>query len=536
MESYPFAYLAHLQPLVHIHVNAEISENESVLSSVESLCSWNERSIWQIGAVRDQTQGKQISILYRIQKVKELHATSLQYNGAGHRKLHSSLSPFNPEVPLYPDGLIGAQWIERYQSNIPCIVLQIVKVPMDVLNDERLAIEMAKTKAFYSPFGIITIFTLAGEGETISVERLISLRRLAGLDTRYLVNVVASDPEMINKIKSALLNLSTEAIAFYRERAKNTKRRRGRSQTATPTEPTPLPITAILSRYDYKLGTFQEIQQDMENASRSYEAAYEGIVTLLETTAYTPRSQRWNEARMLLDTIAFKICRSFLYAKSFSSCARRFNAHTSRVSSLISGKGMGPDLYDYWAWLSLQNRCFAELCTNVSRRAFPDHVVAPIERGLNALAVNPQDTLHQPGIYYRQAAHYSEERMKHARSNVDVRNTYMVAEPKDEYKTDYCQLLSTDLLTAKSCFDGAKSPLWVLSTTLELARVYQKFEHYHKALELFLDSAASFRKDRFLIPLSTTLNAALQCAKKLDKRNIANLVSFELLSRGRAHL
>jgi len=113
------------------------------------------------------------------------------------------------------------------------------------------------------------------------------------------------------------------AVEHYRLRFNKTKRRRPRIPPAQPNLPPPLDAKGWSVRTNYKLAAFSEYKQELDVAVKFYELAYNELIDLFSSTAILPpRSKRWTEARVLADSISYKVsfrwcrwcsCASYLY-------------------------------------------------------------------------------------------------------------------------------------------------------------------------------------------------------------------------------
>jgi hypothetical protein len=98
------------------------------------------------------------------------------------------------------------------------------------------------------------------------------------------------------------------AIDHYRLRFNKTKRRRPKIPPPIPNHPAPLDAKGWSVRTNYKLAAYSEYKQELDVAAKFYELAYTELMDLFSSTAILPpRSKRWQEARVLVDSISYKV-------------------------------------------------------------------------------------------------------------------------------------------------------------------------------------------------------------------------------------
>jgi trafficking protein particle complex subunit 11 len=98
------------------------------------------------------------------------------------------------------------------------------------------------------------------------------------------------------------------AIEHYRLRFNKAKRRRPRIPAPLPNMLPPLDSRGWSVRTNFKLGAYSEYKQELDVAIKFYELSYHELIELFSSTAILPpRSKRWAEARVLADSISYKV-------------------------------------------------------------------------------------------------------------------------------------------------------------------------------------------------------------------------------------
>ncbi|TPX36615.1 hypothetical protein SmJEL517_g01153 [Synchytrium microbalum] len=338
-------------------------------------------------------------------------------------------------------------------------------------------------------------------------ERLSYLRKACTLDSKHSLFALpfgggsSFDPQdFAANLQRALYD---SALNYYREHGKRVKKKKLKYATTGPVRSIPPPPTASslsatgsqtslvgspagsptkpLSshgwsiRYDFKTAAFSEFRQDFEGAVKSYESAYQTLIEMIQTTVVgglwapgggggsasdgiQPYTNRWSEARHLLDCISLKICRLLLQSDQPILALSQLNKHlnnlyalpefvpTTTSSSFITStlsqtplslppqglshlnKPLNGGSFEYWSWVSTQYRAFGELIElATTKMGMKLPVGAPIippvsspdpnapnsgATPIPASTVNPSTIVQHAGYYYLLAARASEERWK----------------------------------------------------------------------------------------------------------------------------
>ncbi|KAJ3101625.1 hypothetical protein HDU97_001238 [Phlyctochytrium planicorne] len=352
---------------------------------------------------------------------------------------HSILSPLNQNSALYPDGIMTPNWVKRHREEIPSVVVafydlhsaspeeKVVQPGIEREKDALMINEINEKRRSALDrgikFAVILILSLPPPEIPNLEDRITFIRRGGSMDTKNSLFVLPpssyATPNDINEfIGNVQRQLHEHAINYYREHGKRIKKKRAKLPAAPLRPPVMSPLGPPLSgsstnlqskplnpmgwsvRYEYKSGVFAEFRQELETAIRHYEGAYQSLVDMFHSAlsgglfapggggssgsdVLVPFSPRWNEARILADSINLRICKLSLYTDAAVPALQQLHKHISNFRSLPEFAGIVTNLldnfdppteglghlsnvagggsFDYWGWVSKQYRIFAEL-------------------------------------------------------------------------------------------------------------------------------------------------------------------------------
>jgi trafficking protein particle complex subunit 11 len=359
-------------------------------------------------------------------------------------------------------------------------------------------------------------------------ERLGSIRRATGLDSKHLffIQPESSEEAAVDFAKSILTPLQPFCVEHYRDLSKHTRRKRNRTSVPAPTVPPTsgtsqtLPLQGWNVRYEFKLGVFAEFRQEMDAACRNYESAYEGLFSheLFETiSSWSPR---FNEARLLADTIAIRILRCLLWSAQPTNAARFWSRHRHRVKDLVNRRGKGSDNYGWEAWEAVWSKSFAQMLYGYRRSEEPRSESAgslqvrsqflPPEKSIPmGERILPWELLHHDGYWSnkawkhtcrrRQLAHQmpEEDRTSPGQSPASaianrshLYDAYLALEPHLEYPLggkkgyNYSREILNTVRSTTHSFSTYHQNRFVEQLHLEEAKEHLRVERWHEALEV----------------------------------------------------
>ncbi|KAI0009387.1 Gryzun, putative trafficking through golgi-domain-containing protein [Xylariaceae sp. FL0662B] len=494
------------------------------------------------------------------------------------RVLHSPFSPLSPGSTLYPDGLIDTRWLEKHQELIPSVCLSFYSLISDptlaTLHDNQLKtdINAVKNAIIQSSYKCRLAVVILSDQSPSSIgqfqERLENIRRSTGLDPKaslFVLPTQRSEKELENAVDSVLSAVFDQAIEYYRDLGRHSRKKKGRGVAPQPTIPPTTGTSHTLTlqgwnvRYDFKSAIFAEFRQEMDVALRSYEQAYETLlgVDVLETIpGWSPR---FNDARLLADIIAIRALRCLLWTGQSTAAVRRWQFHHDRIFDLVDRRGRGTQNYGWKAW---EARWCTVMANLVERVKFPELepstmlLYRPPERNLSADRLQPWELLHHQGYWYRSAArHLAGRRQLALAIPEDDRkppntsspskagkaysyDTYMCPEPHEEfpsvgYGVNHSQLIVHHITLARGEFQKRKQVRASAELALECCKELERMAEWNQILEILtpLWRDMPFRNEGWwdiVEALSwTSRNAAVQIGQK----ELVVAIDWELLSR-----
>ncbi|CRK19968.1 hypothetical protein BN1708_003255, partial [Verticillium longisporum] len=344
--------------------------------------------------------------------------------------LHSPFSPLSPISPLYPDGLIDAQWIQKHQQMVPSVYLCFYTLTSDAsmatLNDNQLKkdiniLRLALTQSGYKTRLVVALLSDDSESspslsEDIQ-ERLENIRRGVAMDPKSFFYIPTQDSftELEQTTDSILSTIYSHSIEYYRDLGRHARKKRTRGVTPQPTVPPTSGTSQTLTlqdcnvRYDFKAGVFAEFRQEMDSALRSYDQAYEGVLSEDVMDMIPSWSPRWNEARLLTDVITIRAIRCSLWNGQTTSAVRRWRAHRDRIADFVDRRGRGTKNYGWEAWESRWALVMVNLIDKAELAQLAPSTLSLYiqpEKVVMGERLQPWEMLHHTGYWYRDAARH----------------------------------------------------------------------------------------------------------------------------------
>lgn len=496
--------------------------------------------------------------------------------------LHSPFSPLSPTSPLYPDGLINPQWLRKHQERVPSIYLcfyTLVSDPnLSTLHDNKLKADINAIKADIAKSGYKTKIAIALMSDTTAArntvlegiqERLENIRKGTGLQTGRSIFYIAprESPEELTEAADTILTaLYPQSLDYYKDLIRHARKKRGRGVIPQPTVPPTTGTSRTLSlpgwyvRYDVKTGVFSEFRQEMDAAMRSYELAYEGLLSEDVWDAIPSWSPRWNEARLLSDMLATRILRCYLWNGQTSMAVSRWQVHRNQVAEFIDRRGRGTKNYGWAAWETRWSLVMANLIERTGIQGLnPKAVYLEPEKGVPRDRLYPWELMHHTGYWYRQAARHTAARRALAysmpeddRRSPDISpgtnatnsaytyDTYMCPEPHEELPlekpgVDYSRLIIDCLMAARIQFQDRGQRRLLAEISLECAKEAAILELWDDVTTLLLPvwEDMPFRREGWT-DITEDINWTLRpAAVKKGLGDVVLSIDWELLHKSK---
>lgn len=447
--------------------------------------------------------------------------------------LHSPFSPLSPTSPLYPDGLINSQWLRKHQELVPSVYLCFYTLVSDpnlaTLNDNKLKADINAIKAEIADSGYKTRLAIALMSDTSAArntvlegiqDRLENIRKGTGLHTGRSIFYIApreSPDELTDAADTILTALYPQSMDYYRDLMRHSRKKRGRSVIPQPTVPPTSGTSRTLSlpdwhvRYDFKAAVFSEFRQEMDAAMRSYEQAYDNLLSQEVWDVIPSWSPRWNEARLLADMLVIRILRCFLWNEQTSMAVSRWQVHRNQIAEFIDRRGRGTNNYGWKAWETRWALVMANLIERMDVQGLQSKVIhLEPEKGVPRDRLYPWELMHHTGYWYRLAARHTAARRglahsmpeedrrspdaspgTNATNNAYTYDTYLCPEPHEELPldkpgVDYSRLIIDCLMAAKPQFQARGQRRLVAEISLDCAKEAASLELWDDVTALLL--------------------------------------------------
>ncbi|KAF7185442.1 Trafficking protein particle complex subunit 11 [Pseudocercospora fuligena] len=510
---------------------------------------------------------------------------------AKNTELHSPLSPLSPSSPVFPDGIFTARWYTKHQQQVPSIFLAFFDLNAnEAAQDEQIKNDINAVKGALSRSGFKTRFAaiLISDRSILHApeleDRVASVRRATALDLKtglFFMPPMSSQVEIATFVQDMMKALQPSCVEYYRDLTKHARRKKARGG------PPPLANTPVGGasqstatsgwnvRYEVKQGVFAEFRQEMDVAERHYSAAIEELFSseggVFETTASW--SPRWDEARLLCDSIALRTIRCQLWNGNHTGAVQSWQNYKQRTKDLIDRRGKGTNSYGWDAWEARWASIMSQLVdraqiwgfqkatqndsgewSEVQVYAQPEKAIATAER------LPPWNLLHHSGYWLRLLAKGIKSRWEKAdaipeedrvppgqspASAVANRwktyDVYMVPEPHQEKPVsgesayDHPAELGAACIRAAEAFEARRQIRMAEQLKLELAEDFVGAGRHSDALQVLtsLWETCSWREDEWFRPFSRLLRLLSDCASRDKTTSNAALMpalTWELLS------
>ena len=391
-----------------------------------------------------------------------------------------------------------------------------------------------------------------------------------------------SAAEIATFVHSVMVSiLQPLVVEYYRDLTKHARRKKTKGGPPAPsiTSPTVAAAgTAALStvgwnaRYEIKQAIFAEFRQEMDVAERHYSSSVEELYSsegVFETTSSW--SPRWEEARLLADSLALRQIRCLLWSERTTAAVQCWTHYQTRMRDLIDRRGKGSGTYGWSAWEGRWAQIMAELVKragllpNPDRKSLlnevtPDADVIEERQTLQVFAtpeksaatamerVHPWRNLHHAGYWYRLAVRGSRERQRRVQeipeedrqtSGTESRSgsydTYLAGHPNQEYDGREGFVASqTSPLTENGIteFESRGQDRMSEVMKLGLARDFVEVRRHSDALEILVPlwEQSSWRGEDWHDLFTDLLLLLRESAQQGGRNDVIVATAYELIS------
>lgn len=474
----------------------------------------------------------------------------------------SLLSPFNPQLKIYPHGLLDTSSISKHRDHIPSVYISVHvleeevadEADLDVLSrkDLSLAKEITTLRNQVQSQGLRFLqVVVAAHTDQNVVHRVNNIRNITGLAPRtgLLLFSGLSVQDYSNFARDVLHLIRPWCFDHYIALERRLRKKRVNPPSAQLSksvlflEPTVYSLDQWDARYATKLALVNLFHQNNEMSIKHLESAYEALLTVALEVMISQNSDNrnalllWNQTRLLLDIVAINIVKTCLYLEVPNKAYKRFLNHMGSVTSILKREHI--DSYAIDTWASIQKEWLGDLCCAAD---------IPLDRYLFKDSEFEGLALPHPGLIYLQSANHLYE----AKSRSQIKRSEeseTISELRKDPETLYFGSLPP-LEIAKYAFNEkvlvtlnkALIPLMRSKDELfERARYYVKFQlaeahyalnHPEKAAEFYQECADFYRKEGWLRLLVILLVRQVQCYQLSNKWShlislICELASFD---------
>ncbi|GAB2279382.1 hypothetical protein Dimus_014026 [Dionaea muscipula] len=298
-----------------------------------------------------------------------------------------------------PAGILKREWLLKHRTKVPAVAAALfpaVHVSGDPAQWHELCAYLDQLKAVVRQRNIklVVIVVQSSLKDEINEDRMMSLRKRAELDSKYVVIFSPYNEAELQMSLNRLGMLFAELInVCYRDEGRRMK---------TRIEKKNFNSIELFIRYCFKVAVYAEFRRDWVEALKFYEDGYHIVREMIATSTRLPAIQRLVEIKAVAEQFHFKISTLLLHGGKITEAVLWFRQHYASYWRLV---GAGEVTFLHWEWMSRQFLVFAELLELSSRTVpgFTSLVSAVVDKGLTEWEL-------QPAYYYQFASHYLKEK------------------------------------------------------------------------------------------------------------------------------
>lgn len=430
---------------------------------------------------------------------------------------------------LFPDGLISAQWVQKYLYLNPSVFISFHELSSSGdtshnHDDTEIVSTLNKLKTQLTKRDVRLIAVVIGNNA--SEDRIYQLRRATGLPPRTgLLHVPTSSTEVEKEtfVETVCQLAYSQALEFYTNVSKRVRRKRGSAgpKNNSPDldqqrqlNKSPLSSAGWDIRYLFKLAALSEFKQELDTALSAYEHTYESLLELCENNNDFLES-RWNEIWTVIDAVVYKMVKISLYLDQPNVSYRKFSLHLAAMENLMKQKGQDTGKLDNVIWKADQFSRIAQLISSTQSLAVPNEL---------PLAPAPDDNypsvrLPRSGfLYLRSAEIYKDALMVYTKTANDEKKQEDETSKGEELKKKIFDSLSY----ASSDFSlGDTHRRSVAYTLYQMAELSYREENWEAALKGFKSTLETYKGDQWI-----QLQRRLLEGVKTSAFNLGNLEDY----------
>jgi trafficking protein particle complex subunit 11 len=271
--------------------------------------------------------------------------------------------------------------MSKHQAHIPALLVAFFHISStdSHTTDEQLKVDINAIRTALSRSGYKTRFAtiLLSDKSILQApeleERLSTIRRLTSLDSKtglFFMPPMNSAAEIGTFVNSVMAStLQPLIVEYYRDLTKHARRKKAKGGPASLGSPSVATAgTATLStvgwnaRYEIKLAIFAEFRQEMDVAERHYSSSLDDLFSSEGIFETTPSwSPRWEEARLLADSLALRQIRCLLWSERTTAAVQCWLNFQNKLRDLINRRGKGSETSGWAAWEAKWAQIMAEL-------------------------------------------------------------------------------------------------------------------------------------------------------------------------------
>lgn len=460
--------------------------------------------------------------------------------------LHSELSPLTSTSDLFPDGIISDKWIQKYLYLLPSTFVSIHLLKNAQTREEQVEADdqlVRKINALKGQLGsrniriivIIVSEQLPTEDLTIN-DRIYSLRKNTGLPARTgLFFLPPSTESQLEALVETVCQLSFNySFDFYSNLTAQIRRKltgRPKTLSMSPEDAANMTISPLSHagwevRYNFKLGVFAELRQEIDLSTQVFMTTYEMALELFETLRPMKETSdsRWCEFRTLLDTLAFRIVKHHFYKGLPHLAYKKFLYHVGSVSRILDVCGFAHDDFSYKNWRATQYAMLAKLADLAGANLIPNST--PVAPGANEQ--EPGDCIPRSGFLGLTASELYSDLLNGNYSSPSVTDPYMGASSTEleSVKVDLRELLKASIQDfSRTVPQNERSMGYCMYL---LGESYLQDKESKTAQGYYKQVAAIYRKDKWNPLMQTVLERLVETSQAIEEFEEGVLAEIEL--------